>query len=311
MVTYKLLSLTLLLLVHFNPIQCKSKPIVVTLDTNWKATSYIHEASEFVSEESSQGFWNYVDKIADLKDQDFGTINSETEYKIALKFSSIALGNQPGSSSEKLLQLALSVHHYSPRVEMYQQMANGTGKCLTIFDVNGKRTCELNEVSKLLQEKIAEKVNIFPKDHVYPELCNSDNKVVVYGDMTSKGFHKVHHAMKKIADESLACYVLRHYVSKKADKKVSLSGYGVELAIKSTEYKAIDDAKVKENGNENSAEITEDVVVSGFDFKVLSELYPEKSEEISKLRNHLIDNMDEMKPMKVSVIYKSNKWFNF
>ena len=307
MVNYKLLSLTLLLLVNFTPIQCKSKPIVVTLDTNWKATSYIHEASEFVSEESSQGFWNYVDKIAGLKNPDFGTINSETEYKIALKFSNIALGNQPGSSSEKLLKLALSVHHYSPRVEMYQQMANGTGKCSTIFDVNGKRSCELDEVSKLLQEKTAEQVNIFSKDHVYPELCNSGSKVVVYGDITSKGFYKVHHAIKKIADEGLACYVLRHYVSKKAEEKVSLSGYGVELAIKSTEYKAIDDSKVKENGNENSAENTEDVVVSGFDFKVLSELYPEKSEEISTLRNHLIDNMDEMKPMKVSVIYEIDK----
>jgi hypothetical protein len=30
---------------------------------------------------------------------------------------------------------------------------------------------------------------------------------------------------------------------------VSLSGYGVELAIKSTEYKAIDDANVKDNAS--------------------------------------------------------------
>ena len=33
-------------------------------------------------------------------------------------------------------------------------------------------------------------------------------------------------------------------------KKVRLSGYGVELAIKSTEYKAVDDTDVKEEGTE-------------------------------------------------------------
>lgn len=34
-------------------------------------------------------------------------------------------------------------------------------------------------------------------------------------------------------------------LQKLPDKKVRLSGYGVELAIKSTEYKAKDDTKVK------------------------------------------------------------------
>ena len=33
-----------------------------------------------------------------------------------------------------------------------------------------------------------------------------------------------------------------------SSRKVRLSGYGVELAIKSTEYKAVDDTDVKEEG---------------------------------------------------------------
>lgn len=37
------------------------------------------------------------------------------------------------------------------------------------------------------------------------------------------------------------------FFQKRRNKKVRLSGYGVELAIKSTEYKAQDDTKVKGN----------------------------------------------------------------
>jgi UDP-glucose:glycoprotein glucosyltransferase len=47
---------------------------------------------------------------------------------------------------------------------------------------------------------------------------------------------------------------------------VSLSGYGVELAIKSTEYKAIDDANAK---NDASGEEEAPTNLHGFNFKTL------------------------------------------
>ena len=47
-------------------------------------------------------------------------------------------------------------------------------------------------------------------------------------------------------------YVLRHFVKREREGKVRLSGYGVELQIKSTEYKAQDDREVKGEGGEGS-----------------------------------------------------------
>lgn len=48
-----------------------------------------------------------------------------------------------------------------------------------------------------------------------------------------------------------------------------LSGYGVELAIKSTEYKAQDDTKVQEEGRTQDQEEEKEEEVEGFLFSKL------------------------------------------
>ena len=49
------------------------------------------------------------------------------------------------------------------------------------------------------------------------------------------------------ADRGEVAYVFRHYYYFGSDGKVALSGYGVELAVKSTEYTTVDDSKVSPN----------------------------------------------------------------
>ena len=53
--------------------------------------------------------------------------------------------------------------------------------------------------------------------------------------------------------------------------KVHLSGYGVELAVKSTEYKAVDDQKVagKDKGKEASSHHDDEDEAEGFLFNRL------------------------------------------
>lgn len=53
----------------------------------------------------------------------------------------------------------------------------------------------------------------------------------------------------------------------KSDKKLRLSGYGVELQMKSTEYKVQDDSQVKDDSkSEESSQEEEDVELEGFNF---------------------------------------------
>lgn len=53
------------------------------------------------------------------------------------------------------------------------------------------------------------------------------------------------------------------------NQKVRLSGYGVELQMKSTEYKAQDDSMVNNKQLQNISTEEEDVEIEGFNFKIL------------------------------------------
>ena len=89
------------------------------------------------------------------------------------------------------------------------------------------------------------------------------------------------------------------------DEAVKLSGYGVELQIKSTEYKAQDDAKLEDSeqsGDKASGVGKRKDEVKGFNFDMLKSRYSEQQEKLDKLkefRQHLIDQSYAMAPLKV------------
>lgn len=53
------------------------------------------------------------------------------------------------------------------------------------------------------------------------------------------------------------------------NRKVRLSGYGVELQMKSTEYKAQDDSHVADKQQEETSAEEDDSELDGFNFKLL------------------------------------------
>lgn len=91
-----------------------------------------------------------------------------------------------------------------------------------------------------------EKEIFYKADHKYPSSQNSELvAAVLYGEIGSKSFAVLHHELKKLAAEGHIDYYVRHFTHQRSNKKVRLSGYGVELAVKNTEYKAQDDTKVE------------------------------------------------------------------
>lgn len=64
-------------------------------------------------------------------------------------------------------------------------------------------------------------------------------------------------------------YILYNFIKEKSEQKVRLSGYGVELHMKSTEYKAEDDSVVKDKNDMNINEEEDISEIEGFDFKRL------------------------------------------
>merc|ERR1712241_1637400 len=78
-----------------------------------------------------------------------------------------------------------------------------------------------------------------------------------------------------------------------------MSGYGVELALKSTEYKAKDDTKVQEKGSDDADDLGDDTEVEGIVFSKLREMHPELKSHLKEFRNHLMDSATEITPFKV------------
>ena len=99
------------------------------------------------------------------------------------------------------------------------------------------------------------------------------------------------------ADLGHISYVFRHRY-KPGTGKVQLSGYGVELAVKSTEYTAVDDSVVNEGDTEGLKSGEEEEEIQGFRFGYLKQKYPDKVEDLNKFRDFLIDSKDAMKPLK-------------
>lgn len=80
-------------------------------------------------------------------------------------------------------------------------------------------------------------------------------------------------------------------------KKIPLSGYGVELDIKSTEYKAKDDAKINSQDGTN-LESKIDESINGFNFNKLKNSYPDVSKELDEFKAHLLDSQKELVNLK-------------
>uniref|UniRef100_K7F5W8 UDP-glucose ceramide glucosyltransferase-like 1 n=1 Tax=Pelodiscus sinensis TaxID=13735 RepID=K7F5W8_PELSI len=78
-----------------------------------------------------------------------------------------------------------------------------------------------------------------------------------------------------------------------------LSGYGVELAIKSTEYKAVDDIQIKATNDTTEKEDDEASEIQGFLFGKLKQMYPDLKDNLKEFRKHLIESANNLEPLKV------------
>ena len=70
--------------------------------------------------------------------------------------------------------------------------------------------------------------------------------IILYGEIGTPQFVSAFNNLWSKIQSSGIRICLRHWVAIEPQERVRLSGYGVQLAVKSTEYKAVDDTKVKE-----------------------------------------------------------------
>uniref|UniRef100_A0A0C9QWY6 UGGT1_0 protein n=2 Tax=Fopius arisanus TaxID=64838 RepID=A0A0C9QWY6_9HYME len=266
-----------------------SKYVTTLINANWRDTPIILEAAEYLNDKNANYFWKFVDTISQDDKSNFDT-HEATDKETYDRLINIT-SNFLTSAENALLKLSLSLRTYSARIEMFSQMGENrktesVGDCTNFVDVNGELTCDFNNVEKLLkslesrideEEDDDEERTIYSLDHQYPvplsgqseskkkSIVNS-NYVILYGQIGSVGFSDFHLKLKSLADAKEISYILRHYVKDRPKHHLRLAGYGVELQMKSTEYKATDDSDIKDNSGKEEYENEGVEEINGINF---------------------------------------------
>ncbi|XP_034970368.2 UDP-glucose:glycoprotein glucosyltransferase 2 isoform X2 [Zootoca vivipara] len=274
------------------------KAVAARLAAKWPATPLLLEASEFIAEEGNEQFWQFLETVKELKLYRKG-VSEHSYYNLILKKAGQFLSNV----QINLLKFSLSLRAHSPTIQMFQQIAADEPPpkgCSAFVVIHGKSTCKTNEIWKLLKKAATRpKPYLFKGDHKFPTLNETGPVVILYAEMGTKDFATFHKVLSEQAQKEEIVYVLRHFVQKPSSEKMYLSGYGVELAVKSTEYKAVDDSQTKATNNVTAEGGNEESEVQGFLFDTLKQNYPDLRDNLQELRKYLIESSDDTEPLKV------------
>lgn len=277
----------------------KSKYVSVNLDAKWDSTPMLLEASEFLASEGNENFWGFVSRVTELNPDMVQEETDQDMYRLIQKFSNKFLSPM----LQSFLKLSLSLRVYSPTVEMYQQMSrenSPSDDCKAFVDIHGKKSCDPAQVNALVSDGgDRPSPALFKSDHIYPGTKEAPVTVILYGEIGTAEFKSFHVKLSEMADKREIVYVLRHFRKSSSHAKTRLSGYGVELAIKSTEYKAKDDTKVEGEGSTDEEEDLGEDEVEGFLFGKLKDLHPDMKDDLKRFKASLAESSTELAAFKV------------
>ncbi|KAL7002014.1 hypothetical protein U1Q18_003164 [Sarracenia purpurea var. burkii] len=144
---------------------------------------------------------------------------------------------------------------------------------------------------------------LYEFDHVHFDSSIGRPAVILYGALGTDCFREFHVTLVAAAKEGKVKYVVRPVLPSGCQSKgsncaavgtsnpVNLGGYGVELALKNMEYKAMDDSAIRKGvtlEDPHTEDLSQDV--RGFIFSRILERKPEITSEIMAFRDYLLSS---------------------
>ncbi|SMR56403.1 unnamed protein product [Zymoseptoria tritici ST99CH_3D1] len=262
--------------------------INVELRTSFGAPPYLVELLETAAEANASSYFPLLDRIAD------GYFDSsKTDRDLYNSFRSVLQQDSHLSSEAlSLFDFALSIHAAAPRIEAHYQyyntsivptlLADESEGCEIWAHMSYKRqrycSPELRESDVIKDYGPADDdVRSLPFDRVLGDDFN-EKPSVLYADIESEAFRKFHKKLSPTAKEGSTSYRVRYRATPGYESRpLAVSGYGVELALKRTDYIVIDDRQADEAKSEDNAG---DATLSE---EELSDLRPLSSSELRRL----------------------------
>ena len=220
---------------------------------------------ETAAQENASSYFPLLDRIAEGYFADF-----TTERDLYEEFLKVLQQDGHISSPEVLstFQLALSLHAAAPRIEAQFQYYNTSvepllpaaqdAACPVWVHFDGKQYCSPTLERAQQDYDGPSNAHDLPFDRaisLHPELPVS----TLYADIDSPLFGQFHQTLSENARSGRASYRIRYRPPVSGTRKsLAVSGYGVELALKRTDYIVIDDRDALEN-QEDKASSAENV----------------------------------------------------
>ncbi|RFU78980.1 udp-glucose:glyco glucosyltransferase [Trichoderma arundinaceum] len=227
-------------------LQAHSSPSVnVGMNAAFPAGPYLLELLETAAAENSSSYFPLLDRIATGY-----FASASTDAALYAKFLDAVQEDGSLSSPEALstFKLALSLRSAAPRIEAHYQYYDtavasaiqdaANPDCLNWVLLEGKQYCtpELDEANKdgLL--------SLEAKDLPFDRTFGAGEEAILYADPTSTTFGSFHRTLTNAARQGSLSYRVRYRrVETTSAATLPMSGYGIELALKKTDYIVIDD----------------------------------------------------------------------
>ncbi|KAG0163854.1 hypothetical protein DFQ28_011083 [Apophysomyces sp. BC1034] len=226
-----------------------SPPVDLTLVAPWAASDLLVEIAEVIGAENDTSYFELVGDLLAISP------NSPKQiYQDALDVA-YHRGHVTTQRSIDIVKLGLSLHVAAPRIEAYHQFYNQTiiptiasydTGCPVWAQVDQIQICDVAHLEKHIKafEAKEDHTSLLPFDHVLrPKEKGSAKTVILYTHEFSSTFAKFHDSLMSFVEQYSITYIIRYKPSSNKDKQkpLYLSGYGVELALKNTDYLVIDD----------------------------------------------------------------------
>lgn len=247
-----LLCLALLLASSF------ARNVVVDVKSPWRrySTSFSAELFEFISEQSHDLSWQYVDGLcarsSDVEDAlESGSQDSGTDFQsLAFEVGSSIVPD----SLHSLMDTLQALGAYAPAVKFFESLAEKyrdpcEGKAFAVAFPGNHILCSVSDLNAYVNanqhgDPVPPVRNDW--DHVYkiPEGLKTPSVLVyLYGSIGTSSFCDLHSSLQQLASQGLTAYVMRHAFQGVAvlAQDMRIQGFGVFLDIKNMEYKTVDD----------------------------------------------------------------------
>ncbi|KAJ5434480.1 UDP-glucose:Glycoprotein Glucosyltransferase [Penicillium cf. griseofulvum] len=264
-----------------------SPAVNVALQASFDSAPYLVELLESAAEENSTSYFPLLDRIADGTFEDL-----TTEKELYDRFLTVVNDDGHIRSPESLssFKLSLSLRSSAPRIEAHFQFYNTSVEqslmvaqdavCPVWVHTEGKQYCS-SAMERAQQDVVGElDSRELPFDRVLGDV--SLPPAVLYADVASPMFRDFHETLSDMAKQGQISYRVRyrppqHWIS----RPLFVSGYGVELALKRTDYIVIDDRDAEQLEEKGAKSLPTDPDESKEDAP--DDLRPLSSSEVTRL----------------------------